>query len=381
MNIKYKQLLMGLMLLMLQPTAIASPLFYNNFVQNYSHCSVKLLDDNSVKVSFKVDLVNNLFIQDSPYQKSWAKLIGLPSDEATYIDLARHNALLSLYFYHADGSPNVNIGVKDLNNISLNGATLDSSNDNIKEIKFNSHKTFNNRHKSYEVSFTVNPNVLKSIRIGATVGGELSFVNDDYIDDVDKKPRPSAYSLFASKGVSFGPYGKACKPFDPQANIAPDTFKVAPKFQLSSAVWQLESIDLDSLLERTAGDDRGLHLRLKNASANRFCINYRAMGVQNNNYMISASNINALDNSGQYFQLKENAGNNLINYNVIFESDENPSKKFVLPKDKKFIQLIANNYADKQEMCWSPEIYLYRTDSMDKGSYSDTLTFTITPES
>lgn len=367
------------MLLMLQPTAIAAPLFYNNFVQNYSNCSVKLLDDNSVSVSFKVDLVNNLFVQDSPHQKSWARLTGLPRDEATYIDLDRYYILLSLYFYHADGSPNVNIGVKDLNNISLNGAILDSSNDNIKEIKFNSHKTFNNRHKSYDVSFTVNPNVLKSIRIGATVGGELSFVNDDYIDDVDKKPRPSAYSLFASKGVSFGPYGKACKDFDPQANIAPAAFKVAPKFRLSSAVWQLKSVDLDHLLERTTDDITGLHIPLENESTNRFCINYRAMGTQNNNYMISASNINTLDNSGQYFQLKEKEGNNLINYNVRLRN-EDPSKNFVLPKEKKFIQLKADNYTSDEEMCWSPEISLYRTNSMDKGSYSDTLTFTITPE-
>lgn len=372
MNIKYKQLLMGSMLLMLQSTAIASPLFYNDFVQRYSNCSVKLLDDNSVSVSFNVEMVSHLFVNSTRHQKVWAKLINNP-DEEDYIYLNPNKALLSLYFYNADGSPNLNIGVKDLNSISLNGATLDSSNDDIKEIKFNSHRAFNNRHKSYKVSFTVNANVLKYIRIGATVGGQLDFESGNEY--------PYEYSLLASRGVSFGPAGKKCKSFSPQANIAPDAFKVAPKFQLSSAVWQLESVDLDHLLERTADDDSGLHIRLKNASANRFCINYRAMGIQNNRYMISASNINALDNSGQYFQLKENEGNSLINYNVIFESDENPGKKFVLPKDKKFIQLKADNYTSDEEMCWSPEIYLYRTDSMDKGSYSDTLTFTITPES
>lgn len=375
MNIKYKQLLMGSMLLMLQSAAIASPLFYNDFVQRYSNCSVKLLDDNSVSVSFNVEMVSNLFADGTRHQKSWAKLVGVPNQKAEVGDvlLQPEKALLSLYFYNADGSPNLNIGVKDLNSISLNGATLDSSNDDIKEIKFNSHRAFNNRHKGYDVSFTVNANVLKSIRIGATVGGQLEV----YTGEVEMP----TYSLLASRGVSFGPAGKKCKSFSPQANIAPDAFKVAPKFQLSSAVWQLESVDLDHLLERTADDDSGLHIRLKNASANRFCINYRAMGIQNNRYMISASNINALDNSSQYFQLKENEGNNLINYNVIFESDENPGKKFVLPKDKKFIQLKADNYTSDEEMCWSPEIYLYRTDSMDKGSYSDTLTFTITPES
>lgn len=372
MNIKYKQLLMGLMLLMLQPTAIAAPLFYNNFVQNYSNCSVKLLDDNSVSVSFKVDLVNNLFVQDSPHQKSWARLTGLPREEATYIDLDRYEILLSLYFYNIDGSPNLNIGVKDLNSISLNSATLNSSNNNIKEIEFKSRKEFSNRHKSYDVSFTVNPNVLKHIRIGATVGGKLGLSTGD-------EHTMLAYSLLASKGVSFGPYGKACKDFDPQANIAPAAFKVAPKFRLSSAVWQLKSVDLDHLLERTTDDITGLHIPLENESTNRFCINYRAMGTQNNNYMISASNINTLDNSGQYFQLKEKEGNNLINYNVRLRN-EDPSKNFVLPKEKKFIQLKADNYTSDEEMCWSPEISLYRTNSMDKGSYSDTLTFTITPE-
>lgn len=380
MNIKYKQLLIGSMLLMLQSTAIAAPRFYNDFVQRYSNCSVKLLDDNSVSVSFNVEMVSHLFVNSDRYQmikstrheKAWAKLINKPYEEE-YVYLNPNKALLSLYFYNADGSPNVNIGVKDLNNLSLNGTTLDSSNDNIKEIKFNSHKAFNNKHKSYDVSFTVNANVLKHIRIGATVGGQLDYeIGNEY---------PYEYSLLASRGVSFGPAGKKCKFFDPQANIAPDAFKVSPKFQLSSAVWQLKSIDLDSLLERTADNNDSLHLRLENASANRFCINYRAMGVQNNNYMISASNINALDNSGRYFQLKEKEGNNLINYNVRFVSDENPGKTFVLPKDKKFIQLKADNFTSDEEMCWSPEIHLYRTDSMDKGSYSDTLTFTITPES
>ncbi|MDN0119105.1 hypothetical protein QVN83_09035 [Yersinia frederiksenii] len=378
MNIKYKQLLMGLMLLMLQPTAIAAPLFYNNFVQNYSNCSVKLLDDNSVSVSFKVEMVSHIFANSNRHQtanstrhkKAWTELIKHPNEE-DYIYLNPNKALLSLYFYHADGSPNVNVGVKDLNNISLNGATLDSSNDNIKEIKFNSHKAFNNRYESYDVSFTVNANVLKSIRIGVTVGGQLDFESGNL--------HPYKYSLLASKGVSFGPYGKACKDFDPQANIAPAAFKVAPKFRLSSAVWQLKSVDLDHLLERTTDDITGLHIPLENESTNRFCINYRAMGTQNNNYMISASNINTLDNSGQYFQLKEKEGNNLINYNVRLRN-EDPSKNFVLPKEKKFIQLKADNYTSDEEMCWSPEISLYRTNSMDKGSYSDTLTFTITPE-
>ncbi|CNI52803.1 alpha-related fimbriae major subunit [Yersinia frederiksenii] len=375
MNIKYKKLLMGLMLLILQPTAIASPLFYNDFVQRYSNCSVKLSDDYSVSVSFNVEMVSNLFADGNRHQKVWAKLVGVPNQEAEVGDVYLHpyKALLSLYFYNADGSPNVNIGIKDLNSISLNGATPDSSSDNIKEIKFNHGLAFNDKNKSYEVSFTVNANVLKYIRIGATVGGQLGVFTGEI--------EMPTYSLLASRGVSFGPAGKKCKFFDPQANIAPDAFKVSPNFQLSSAVWQLKSIDLDSLLERTADNNGSLHLQLENASANRFCINYRAMGVQNNNYMISASNINALDNSGQYFQLKEKEGNNLINYNVRFVSDENLGKTFVLPKDKKFIQLKADNYTSDEEMCWSPEIHLYRTDSMDKGGYSDTLTFTITPES
>ncbi len=217
----------------------------------------------------------------------------------------------------------------------------------------------------YYVSFKTHANALKNIRIGATVGGVLHSSGKQY-------------SLLSSNGVSFSPSGNQCEPFDPQANMAPSALKFDPKFRLANATWQLKSIDLDNLLDKTAGG-RGLHAPLINSATNRFCISYRAIGIQNTNYRISASNRNGLAPNNQHFQLKENKGNNIINYKVVLKSDEYTNSDFSLPRNKKSIQLKADNHTGEEQMCWSPKIRLYPTDTTDKGSYSDTLNFTITP--
>ncbi|WP_145509896.1 MULTISPECIES: hypothetical protein [Yersinia] len=364
MNTTSRKLLMGLLLLILHPVAMANPYFYD-YTQYYSNCSAKLLDDGSVKVSFQARLIDGLFgLNAGGHRIKWKELINISDANLKNTSLHSRKALLSLYFYNADGSPNLNIKLQDLHDISLNGIYHDRSSNNIKVIKFkNNSSAFNVTH--YHVSFTVNANALKNIRIGATVGGVL--VSND-----QKHP------LLSSRGVSFSPSGNQCESFDPQANMAPSTLKVDPKFRLATATWRLKSIDLDNLLDKTAGGS-GLHAPLINPAANRFCISYRAIGIQNTRYMISASNINGLAQNNRHFQLKEDKGNNIINYRVILKNDEYAKTDFSLPADKKFIQLKADNNTGEEKMCWSPQIRLYRTDTTDKGSYSDTLNFTITP--
>lgn len=363
MNTKSKKLLMGLLLLILHPIAMANSYFYD-YAEYYSNCSAKLLDDGSVKVSFQANLIDGLFGRDvGGHRIKWKELINISDENLKNTSLHSRKALLSLYFYNADGSPNSNIRLQDFHEIALNGIHHDRSNNNIKEIKFNSHASaFDTAH--YYVSFTINANALKNIRIGATVGGEL----------VSHKQK---YPLLSSKGVSFSPSGNQCEPFDPQANIAPSALKIDPKFRLATATWQLKSIDLDNLLDKAA-DAAGLHTTLIHPAANHFCISYRAIGIQNNRYMISASNINGLAPNNRHFQLKENKGN-IINYQVTLKNDEDTRTDFSLPVDKKFIQLKEDNSAGEEKMCWLPKIRLYPTDTTDKGSYSDTLNFTITP--
>lgn len=366
MNLKYKQLLMGLLLLMLQPVAIANIHYYNNYVQNYSNCAVQLLDDNSIKVSFQVNLVDGLFgLAGGGHRIQWGKLINTPDEGLKNTSLSSHKAILSLYFYNVDGTRNLNINIKDIHDIYVNGLSHNNSSNNIQEIKFTS-KTPELSRTQYYISFTVNANVLKNIRIGASVGGEL----------ISGKQQ---YSLISSKGVSFNSTGNQCNPFDPQANIAPQSLIVEPKFRLTSPTWQLKNIDLDHLLNNST-ETQGLRALMgRNTPAIRFCIGYRAMGVQNNRYMISASNINGLA-SNRFFQLKEKQGHNLINYKVRLHNNENTQDSFSLPKERKFIQLKTDNFLGEEQMCWSPRIRLYRTSTTDKGSYSDTLNFTITPQ-
>lgn len=93
--------------------------------------------------------------------------------------------------------------------------------------------------------------------------------------------------------------------------------------------------------------------------------------------MISATNRNGLATNSAHFQLKEAVSDKTIGYTVEFQNVEGNMENFLLPKEKKFIQLRNDNNG---EMCWAPRIRLYNTRTTDKGSYSDTLNFTITPQ-
>lgn len=387
MNVKYKHLFISTLLFMLSPTVIAAPYFYNYYVKNYTHCSVKLLDDSSVEVSLQANLADNIL--DSPHndkeggehKEGWKYKEGWEHRQRLkelfkldkFIPLSPNHALLSLYFYDADGSPNTTIQLSHISHLTLNGSSPKNTSNSTQEIRFENDSAPFSKTR-YSVSFKVSANALKSIRIGATVGGIL-------IAHSTKQE----YPLLSSKGVSFSPSGHQCEYFDPQSGIAPQSLKVDPKFRLTSGTWQLRTIDLDYLLETLAAHgklntDRGLHAQLVSPIASRFCLSYRSIGIENTKYMIKASSLNGLSANNQHFQLRENTGNNTINYQVRMKNAENKEVNFELPKEQKFIKL-KNNNNDTEQMCWSPRIRLYGSDTViDKGSYSDTLNFTITPE-
>lgn len=378
MNVKNKYLFIGLLLSIVASTAMAEPYFYNNYVKNYTHCSIKLLDDNSVEVYFRAHLANNMsykrrtdtgeYIYESgetnhsihtKHLREWARIINQPNTEI--IALKHKGALVSLYFYLPDGTPDLTIKPQDISNISLNGTSPLNLSNSVRGIKFKTNNIVN-----YAVSFTILPNMLKSIRIGATVGGILTANKEEY-------------PLLSSKGVSFNSLGNRCELFDPQLGIAPQALRVDPKFRLISETWQLKSVDLDHLLESMA-NGQSVQAPLVSPIASRFCLHYRALGVSGYRYMIKASNLNGLAGNNQYFQLREKAGHHAINYKVRMKHIENSESDFDLPKDQKFIQL-SNNNNNMEQMCWSPKIRLYNTDTnIDEGHYSDTLNFTITPE-
>ncbi|CNG02308.1 alpha-related fimbriae major subunit [Yersinia enterocolitica] len=354
MNIKSKKLLLILMLFIMQPIAMANPSFYP-YIKNYSNCSVTVLEDSSIAVSFRAHLVNDLFSDVNPHIEQWKQLIKIPDDES--IKLIPHHAILSLYFYNYNGEENHSINIRNISNIFLDGANSSHASNNIKEIKFDSSPgTFSHTH--YDVSFTIAANTLKNVRIGATVGGVLNRGEQQY-------------SLLSSKGLSFGSTGKQCEIFDPQAGVAPEAVKIDPKFRLSSARWQLKPLDLDLLLDNTA-NGAGLDASLENAENNRFCIHYQSMGVRPVLHRIQANNLNGLSADRNHFQLKDK--DKIINYQVILIT-EGINYAFFLPEDN-YINYLKK---DAEKMCWTPKIKLFSTNTTDKGSYSDTLNFTITP--
>ncbi|WP_420070858.1 hypothetical protein [Yersinia sp. 1252 StPb PI] len=370
MNVKYRLFLMGLLLLIIQPIAMANLYFYP-YTQQYSNCKIKLNADDSVEVYFRA-MLKDLYsssgtMVNGKHILAWGKLLNIPTDEMKNIGLPNRRALLSLYFYKADGSRDFSIQFNDITNLSLNGEAPSDSNDNTQEILFNRDlKSSPFDKKYYYVSFKVAAHVLKDIRIGATVGGAIHY-------------KGQYHSLMSSTGVSFGQNGKQCTLFNPQANVAPEAFKIDPKFRMDAKTWQLKSFDLDELLEKIGRSAKGksVHAPLINPAGNRFCIRYRATGIQRTRYMISATNRNGLAANTAHFQLKEAESDKTIGYTVEFQNQAGNTKNFLLPKEKKFIQLRNDNNG---EMCWSPRIRLYNTKTTDKGSYSDTLNFTITPQ-
>ncbi|EPB8091314.1 hypothetical protein ACRSR8_001872 [Yersinia enterocolitica] len=299
----------------------------------------------------------------SNHMEELAELLSIPQSKTKDIKFNPNRALLSLYFYHADGSRDLTTQLNNISDISLNGIIPSGSKENIQEIQFNSQSLFPSDY--YNVSFNIAANTLANIRIAATVGAEFSYDGQ-------------SYSLLSSEGVSFSSDGTQCRDFDPQADIAPEALKIDPKFQMDSAVWQLKTLDLDELLDKTA-NNRGLPALFNPSKNNRFCLHYRSIATRNTQYMISANNDNKLAPNNQHFQLKEAEGNSFINYKVELRSNENAGTDFELPKDKKYIQLKSDDNQVMSDMCWEPNITLFSTDTTDKGSYSDTLNFTITP--
>ncbi|MFQ6247146.1 hypothetical protein ACLMPP_22090 [Yersinia enterocolitica] len=364
----YKKLIMGLLLLVQFPAAIAnsgSTIDYT--APTHSHqCSVNLLDDNSVEVSFVVQQPTLTFAPI--FQRDMAKLLKIPQHDAQHIIFNPNSARLSLYFYHADGMRDSFIRLSDIRNLLFNGIAPDllNSKKNTQEIQFNSQSLiYSDDSSSSKVSFNIPANTLTNISIAAAVGGELKY-------------KGKSHSFLSSQGVSFSSDGTLCRSFYPQADIAPEALKIDPKFRMDSAIWKLAPLDLDELLDKTA-NNRGLPALFNPSKNNRFCLNYRSIATRNNQYMISANNDNKLSPNNQYFQLKEAEGNNFINYKVELRSNENAGADFELPKDKKYIQLKSDDNQARSNMCWEPNITLFSTDTTDKGSYSDTLNFTITP--
>lgn len=374
MNVNYKKLIMGLLLLVQFPAAIANSgntLYASNSHTKigYKQCSVKLSDDNNVEVSFQTQDILNfmkggiLSIVSAAYALNENGIKVDPDYlEKKLVKTSPNRVFLSLYFYHADGTRDLTIQLNEISNISLNGIIPSSSKENTQEIQFD-HQLF--LRDNYNISFKIPANKMNNISIAATVGGEVSY-------------KGQSYSLLSSEGISFSSDGKSCETFNPQADIAPEALKIDPKFRMDSAVWQLKMIDLDELLDKTA-NNHGLPAELIHPNNNRFCLDYRSIATRNTRYMISADNHNGLASNNQLYQLQEEEGNNFINYKVKLNNSENAGADFELPQGKKYIHLRSDNNQMRSGMCWTPKIELFSTETTNKGSYSDTLNFTITP--
>ena len=211
MNVKYKKLIMGLLLLVQLPAVNANSGSIIDYTgpTNSNQCSVNLLDDNSVEVSFVVQQPTLTFAPI--FQRDMAKLLKIPQQDAQHIIFNPNSARLSLYFYRADGMRDSSIQLSNIKNLLFNGIAPDllNSKESTQEIQFNSQSLiYSDDISSAKVSFNVPAHTLTNISIAATVGGELKY-------------KDQSHSFLSSQGVSFSPDGTFCKQFNSQADIAP----------------------------------------------------------------------------------------------------------------------------------------------------------------
>lgn len=76
-----------------------------------------------------------------------------------------------------------------------------------------------------------------------------------------------------------------------------------PVFSMSSAVWQLDTLDLSNLPDITVAGN-GYAASVKNIASNNLCINYVTAGVKNKTYALSVTNTSSIQGDVVYFPYK-----------------------------------------------------------------------------
>ncbi|HEM8293720.1 TPA: hypothetical protein U2M59_003031 [Providencia stuartii] len=154
-----------------------------------------------------------------------------------------------------------------------------------------------------------------------------------------------------------------------------------PDFKLSSAIWELDAADLGDLPNITSGS-AGYIAKIINVNNNRLCIDYVTAGIKKKEYALGISNdYSSISGRNVFKMLGDN--NSQLFYDLNLKSTIAVQYDFSFPSSSiKYIALsqAASNLDKRSQMCWFPEIKLYKEDATQAGMHTDSLNFIIIPK-
>lgn len=154
-----------------------------------------------------------------------------------------------------------------------------------------------------------------------------------------------------------------------------------PEFKMSTATWVLDTTDVGDLPEVTAAGT-GYLAKIKNINNNSLCVNYVLAGVKKYSYALNVSNIPSTQAGRSLFSMQGPNSSQLF-YNLKLKSSVGSANDYKFPTSgtSNYISLQQGNDIGngRSQMCWTPEINLFKNAFTKEGMHTDTLNFIITP--
>ncbi len=207
-------------------------------------------------------------------------------------------------------------------------------------------------------------------------------------------PAAAVYATSASQGGGEATYGNywfiptqttgSCimSSGGPTVTVPPITevMPPEPEFKMSTAKWVLDTTDVGDLPDVTAAGT-GYLATIQNINNNNLCVNYVLAGVKKYTYALNVSNTPSTQGTRSLFMMQGPDSSQLF-YNLKLRSSVGAANDYQFPASTPhYISLQQGNDIGngRSQMCWTPEINLFKNASTKAGMHTDTLNFIITP--
>ncbi|WP_411706249.1 hypothetical protein [Edaphovirga cremea] len=170
----------------------------------------------------------------------------------------------------------------------------------------------------------------------------------------------------------------------PGGTIPPITEVITPDpvFKMSTATWVLNTTDVGDLPDVTAAGP-GYLATIQNINNNSLCVNYVLAGVKKYTYALKVSNTPSTQGGRSLFVMQGPDSSQLF-YNLKLKSSVGAANDYQFPASETLNHINlqqGNDIGDgRSQMCWTPEINLFKNTSTKEGMHAGTLDFIITPK-
>ncbi|NCG51962.1 hypothetical protein [Serratia fonticola] len=167
----------------------------------------------------------------------------------------------------------------------------------------------------------------------------------------------------------------------PPENLPPidELVPTEPKFELKQAMWELNALDVGDL-PNVATPGNGYAATIKNVGSNNLCLSYVTKGVKNKAYSLGVTNRGG-NFSGRNLLVMNGAEGSQLPYSLQLNSNDGVTgNNYSFPSSGvKYITLKQDTSAERSEMCWTPAVNIFKTNTTQEGMHTDTVNFIITP--